>query len=130
MTKIQIQDDDERHVRIILQTMVKNESKIIRRLLASVINFVDAVLIADTGSTDNTVELADEYLKSTNKPYHITHHSWKNFGHNRTLSFTACQDFCKTIGWDPATTYGLLLDGDMILKPQPAFDRNRLTEEG
>ena len=129
MTKIQIQDE-ERPVRIILQTMVKNESKIIRRLLASVINFVDAVLIADTGSTDNTVELADEYLKSTNKPYHITHHSWKNFGHNRTLSFTACQDFCKTIGWDPATTYGLLLDGDMILKPQPAFDRNRLTEEG
>lgn len=43
---------------IALTAIVKNESKSITRLLESVRPYVDMMLVLDTGSTDNTVELA------------------------------------------------------------------------
>ena len=45
-------------VHIILVLMVKNESKILRRCLDAAAPFVDAVLLSDTGSTDDTCEIA------------------------------------------------------------------------
>ena len=47
---------------ICLNMIVKNEGKIILRLLESVVSIVDCYCISDTGSTDNTIEL----IKSTN----------------------------------------------------------------
>ena len=42
--------------------MIKNESKIIERCIDNCINYVDAVNILDTGSTDNTIELCNSIL--------------------------------------------------------------------
>ena len=39
-----------------LNMIVKNESKIIKRLLTSVMNIIDCYCICDTGSSDSTVE--------------------------------------------------------------------------
>ena len=44
-----------------LNMIVKNESKIITRLLATVHPIIDCFCICDTGSTDNTVELIETY---------------------------------------------------------------------
>ena len=42
--------------KICLNMIVKNESKIIERLLTSVLGFIDEIFIVDTGSSDNTIE--------------------------------------------------------------------------
>ena len=49
--------------KIILHLMVKNESKIIERCLTNAIVYVDAISILDTGSTDNTVNIVNQYIK-------------------------------------------------------------------
>jgi glycosyltransferase involved in cell wall biosynthesis len=47
--------------KILLVLMVKNEGRILQRCLDSAIAFVDAVLVFDTGSSDNTLEIAHAY---------------------------------------------------------------------
>lgn len=55
---------------ISLCMITKNEEKNIRTCLESVKNYVDEIIIVDTGSTDKTIEIAKEY---TNKVYN---HKW------------------------------------------------------
>ena len=47
--------------RIALNIIVKNEEKFLKGCLESVKNLVDEIVIADTGSTDNTIEIASKY---------------------------------------------------------------------
>ena len=49
---------------ICLNMIVKNETQIIQRLLESVLPIIDCYLICDTGSTDNTIELIDNFVRS------------------------------------------------------------------
>lgn len=110
-------------MKFVLILMVRNESKIIQRCLEAVESVVDAFCVHDTGSTDNTVELANEFIKT--RKGCVTGSEWKDFGHNRTLSFRSARDYVEYgLKWDLATTYGLLLDADMVfeagtLKDQP-----------
>ena len=48
---------------ICLNMIVKNEAKIITRLLESVVDIIDYWVICDTGSTDNTCEMILNYFK-------------------------------------------------------------------
>jgi len=118
--QIQVVLPEER--KICLNMIVKNESKIIKRCLNSVKDIVDYVSICDTGSTDNTVALIEEFMRENQIPGKIHHHVWKNFGHNRTLSATAAQDTLKELNFDLANTYLLLLDADMQLEIDPSFN--------
>lgn len=115
-------------MKFVLILMVKNESTIIERCLSAVESVVDAFCVHDTGSTDNTRELVQSFL-STRKGC-LTTSEWKNFGHNRTLSFRAARDYVEhELKWDLATTYGLLLDADMVFQPGTLRDQT-LTEIG
>jgi len=48
-------------VTISLVMIVKNEEKVLKRCLDSVVKLMDEVIIVDTGSTDRTKEIASEY---------------------------------------------------------------------
>jgi len=48
---------------ICLNMIVKNESKIITRMLESVSSIIDCYCICDTGSTDDTLEVISTFLK-------------------------------------------------------------------
>lgn len=50
--------------------IVKNEEDIIENCLKSLVNIVDEIIVVDTGSIDNTIEIASKY---TNK---IFYHQW------------------------------------------------------
>ncbi len=122
--------NDPSDVRIILLTMVKNEERIIERLIRSTLGFCDAICVCDTGSTDKTRDIVERLKTELQVPVALYQDEWKNFGHNRSLSFTNGQDFCAKLGWKPQKTYGLLLDGDMVLKVSSNFNKNTLTEGG
>jgi len=102
-------------MKLVLILMIRNEEKILRRCLESVKGVVDAFCISDTGSTDSTCQIAEEFLKEN--PGCLAKSTWKDFGHNRSLSFNAAQDWLKAEGWDLKDTYGLLLDADMQFVP-------------
>jgi glycosyltransferase involved in cell wall biosynthesis len=106
--------------------IMKNESRIIQRCLDSIKSVVDHIVISDTGSTDNTVELIKNWLKDNNIPGDVYHDSWKNFGFNRTLSVINGQDWLQKNKIDQKTNYFLTLDADMILKIEPTFNKEKL----
>ncbi len=113
---------------IVLVLMVRNESKIIERCLKAVEGLVDAFCIHDTGSTDNTCDIVKDFL--VGRTGCLTTSEWKNFGHNRTLSFQRARDYVRdTLKWDLEKTYGLLLDADMVFHIKN-LRKQALTEKG
>jgi glycosyltransferase involved in cell wall biosynthesis len=69
--------------RISLCMIVKNEEHCLRRCLDSVRDYVDEMIIVDTGSTDHTVEIAKSYHAQ------IYHHPWENdFSKHRNQSLS------------------------------------------
>ena len=101
-----------------LNMIVKNESQIITRLFDSVINIIDSYCICDTGSTDNTVEVIQQYFEKKNIPGVIVIEPFKNFCHNRSLALTSC------IG---LSDFVLLLDADMTLEVKN-FNKSMLND--
>ena len=92
--------------RICLNMIVKNESKIIKRLLDSVICIVDTYCICDTGSTDNTPDIIKKYFQDKKIQGKIIHEPFRDFGYNRSFALKACNDVLAE--------YILLLDADMV----------------
>jgi len=78
-----------------LVMIVKNESKIIKRCLESIKKIIDFIVISDTGSTDQTIEIIDEYISTNLIPGKVYKDEWKNFGYNRSKSITNTQEWLK-----------------------------------
>lgn len=101
-----------------LNMIVKNESKIITRLLDSVVGIIDAYCICDTGSTDNTIELIENYFIEKGIPGKVIQEPFRDFGYNRSFSLKACDTIIiPNTGLPP--DYALLLDADMIFWKNP-----------
>lgn len=72
-------------VTISLCMIVKNESAVLERCLDSLVDLMDEIIIVDTGSTDNTKEIAGRY---TNKVYDF---KWvDDFSAARNYAFSLC----------------------------------------
>jgi len=104
-------------VSICLNMIVKNESRIITRLLKSVLPIIDTYVICDTGSTDGTPEIITEFFNTHGIAGQVITEPFRNFGYNRTFALKAAQG---------KATYALLLDADMIFKIEPDFNKQSL----
>ena len=89
---------------IVLNMIVKNESKIIERCLKSVYDTIDSWCIIDTGSTDGTQDIIKKFLKD--KPGELIERPWVNFGHNRDEALSLARK------WGDWT---MLTDADMVM---------------
>ncbi len=118
------------HNKIILNLMIKNESKIIKRCLMGAMPYVDAISILDTGSTDDTVNICRTFLEKSQKPFRVSVDPFIDFGHNRTISFQKTQELCKELGWDAHLTYAMTIDADMIIRVGGAFKDFKMTHTG
>ena len=76
---------------ICLNMIVKNESHIIESTLNILVNHIkfDYWVIVDTGSTDNTIEIIQNFFNKQSPPIpgKIYETPWKDFGFNRTDAF-------------------------------------------
>lgn len=77
---------------ICLSMIVKNESHIIEKTLENICNYINLSywVISDTGSTDNTVELIEDFFRRKGIKGEISYDKWENFAHNRNLSLEKC----------------------------------------
>ena len=91
-----------------LNMIVKNESKIIIRLLQSVVKYIDYYCICDTGSNDNTVELITDFCNTHNIDGIVIHKEFVDFSYNRNYAY---HYLCNTID---NVTHILFLDADMV----------------
>ncbi|MET7713058.1 glycosyltransferase [Streptomyces sp. NPDC005407] len=109
---------------ICLCMIVKNESKVIERCLASVRDLVSTWVISDTGSTDGTQQLIRTALDGI--PGELHEEPWVNFGHNRSLNIEHARG---------KADYLLLLDADLVIRrdgplPRLTADSYMLRHEG
>jgi GR25 family glycosyltransferase involved in LPS biosynthesis len=66
--------------------IVKNESHIIVHTLQNILQYIPITywVIVDTGSTDNTPSVIEDFFKEKKIPGELIRHEWKDFGYNRT----------------------------------------------
>jgi glycosyltransferase involved in cell wall biosynthesis len=86
-------------VKITACLIVKNEAQVITRCLDSLAGIVDDVIVVDTGSTDDTVQLVNDHQM----PSTVYLKPWVNFGHNRSELLRLARD---------AADWLLLVDAD------------------
>lgn len=89
-----------------LVMIVKNESKVIRRCLESVKDYIHYWVICDTGSTDGTQQIIKEEMEKYNIPGELHETEWKDFGTNRSESLELSRGKCD---------YRLIIDADDYL---------------
>jgi glycosyltransferase involved in cell wall biosynthesis len=112
--------------------IVKNESAIITRCLDHIRPFIDHVVITDTGSTDSTPTIIEDYLSTHHIPGKVFHDKWVNFGHNRSNSFTNAQQWladhyhCAPV--DLSGHYLITIDADMMINAVDPFDKTALSQ--
>ncbi|OBX06721.1 glycosyltransferase [Gallibacterium salpingitidis] len=88
--------------RLAVALIVKNEADNLVTCLESIKDWVDEIVIVDSGSTDNTLEIAAQY---TNKIY--SHTDWQGFGKQRQIA----QNYVES-------EYLLWLDADEVITDQ------------
>lgn len=118
---IDIDSDNDQTMTLCLNMIVKNESRIIRRLLSSVVGLIDSYCICDTGSTDNTVDIIRDFFSPDGPGAgiegKICSEPFKNFAHNRSWALEQCLGMSDFV---------LFLDADMVLRVGADFDKQRL----
>lgn len=113
------QEQPQRVPTLILNMIVKNESRVIERMLKSVSSIIDYYVICDTGSTDDTPNIIRRFFEENhpNIQGQVIHHPFRDFGYNRTYSFRKCQEIF------PQGDFVLLMDADMVIWVDPNIFR-------
>jgi tetratricopeptide (TPR) repeat protein len=70
---------------VVLTMLARNEEANIERALHSSAPWWDHLLLLDTGSTDSTIKIAQDYCDVNEKTYDVIEHEFTNFAEMRTL---------------------------------------------
>ena len=95
------------HIAVLM--MVKNEKKRLHVSLESVKDFADSLVIFDTGSTDNTIDICKEFCEKNKIPLRLKQGDFVNFEVSRNVSLDFADSF-------PDIDFILLMDTNDELK--------------
>lgn len=107
-------------MKITLAMIVKNESKVIVRALLSVMHLIDSFVIFDTGSEDDTPQIAQACLAGI--PGHIEYGEFEDFAMSRTKYLELAREKF------PESDYVLVMDADEVMI-NTVFSKDQLTED-
>lgn len=103
---------------ITLCVMAKNEQNIIGRMISSCVGVVDAVALADTGSTDGTIESVREVCRNHNLPLIVREDNFVDFSHNRNLALDNARSMAQKLATESSLGMSeqwiLLMDADHV----------------
>ena len=97
-----------------LSMIVKNEAHVIERCLESISPFIQYWVICDTGSTDNTKEIIQNFFAKKKIPGEIIDIPWEGFGKSRSNALELCRGKMK---------YAWMIDADDSVAGTPNIPR-------
>src|SRR5689334_10374436 len=100
---------------VCLNMIVKDESPVITRCLASVKPWIDYWVIVDTGSKDGTQAVIRDFMKDI--PGELHERPWVNFAHNRNEAVSLAKE---------KGDYLLFIDADEQFVVSGNFDKKNL----
>jgi glycosyltransferase involved in cell wall biosynthesis len=103
-----------------LNIIVKNEEKVIKRMLDTVAPFIDWYTVIDTGSTDKTKEIVKEVMDAHGIPGEIHDHVWKDFRTARNFALEKGKD---------KSVWGFWIDADEQLILNEKFNKDILVSK-
>lgn len=80
-------------VHVAILAMVKNEEKRIHVTLNSIKGFADSLIIYDTGSTDKTLDIIQNFCKENKIPLRLKHGTFVDFSTSRNVSLEFAETF-------------------------------------
>jgi len=86
--------------------IVKDESHIIHEVLESTLAIIDTYMILDTGSTDNTIQIINDFYAKTEVKGEVIQSDWKGFGESRSEALKLCNG---------KMDYILMIDADDLM---------------
>lgn len=116
----QIEAKEQKGPTICLNMIVKNETDVITRCLASLLPVIDTWVIVDTGSTDGTQQLIKDFMASKGMAGELHERPWVNFSHNRNEALQLAQG---------KADYTLFIDADEYWSYEPNFSLPNLDKD-
>jgi glycosyltransferase involved in cell wall biosynthesis len=98
-----------------LSIIVKNESRVIERMLNTVWPILDYYHVVDTGSTDGTQDIIRNFFKEKGIPGEVIDHPWKNFEDARNTALNGLKE---------KADFGFWIDADEQLIVNPNFNKD------
>jgi glycosyltransferase involved in cell wall biosynthesis len=115
--------------KLILNTIVKNESHCIIKMLESAIKISDAIVIADTGSTDGTQDLIRKFGEENNIPTYVFERPFDDFEKSRNFGMQKARDVVNELGWDSNDCWTWWCDADETIVVDSKFDKNQFKND-
>lgn len=113
-------------MKIYLNFIMKNEEKVLLRMLNSVLPIIDGCVCIDTGSTDSSKEIVKDFFENNNLPYKIYDHPFVNFSDARNFALEKLKLFPESVFYDINKSVGFWLDCDEELVLESNFDLQKL----
>jgi glycosyltransferase involved in cell wall biosynthesis len=115
--------------KLILNTIVKNESHCILRMLESAAKISDAIVIADTGSTDGTQDLIRKFGQDNNIPTWVFERPFDNFENSRNFGMEKAREVVKELNWNPNECWTWWCDADETLIINNGFTKSQFKND-
>lgn len=113
-----------KNAKIVMVTMFKNESRVMRRMLESCAPYIDFWVIQNNGSTDGTDQIVRDFFAENPVPgvLYDVEEGWVGFGWNRDHLLKTCQSIEHGCDWI------LKMDCDEVLEVDEDFDWTMLDD--
>lgn len=115
--------------KLILNTIVKDEAHCILKMLESAALISDAIVIADTGSTDGTQDLIRKFGEERNIPTYVFERPFDDFEKSRNFGMGKAREVVAELGWDPNECWTWWCDADETIIVDPKFTKSQFNKD-
>jgi glycosyltransferase involved in cell wall biosynthesis len=115
-------------VKLILTQIMKNESHVAHRMLNSIKPIVDGIVVIDTGSTDDSIDVVRKWGEDNGIETHVFERPFDNFENSRNESFNKAREIFLNRE-DGHTYYNFWLDFDEQIEIDNSFNKEGIRKD-
>jgi glycosyltransferase involved in cell wall biosynthesis len=115
--------------KLILNTIVKDEAHCILGMLEAAVQISDAIVIADTGSTDGTQQIIKDFGQKHGIPTYVFERPFDDFEKSRNFGMQKARDVVNELGWNPNDCWTWWCDADEKIIVDPKFNKNQFNKD-